>query len=348
MPASLSRGGLALGLMFRDRKKNGEWSKPKVEGIDPDRAATLADPQDRRIVTALHGANQAGQYGYYGYGGVQFKLTGPLLDDLLPQIAETGRLHVRPTTDRNDLRPLTWDGQSPWVFTLEVVRGDSGKQYVLTGSLRRGDQRESLERQLLLVPGAVVWPDRIARFDDQGAFAWVRIMRRQGPMLVPLRDKDKLVTELVSLPALPRLELPEEMRYEEVALPPRPRLVIKPSTAGWRRDRLDAQLTFLYGEQSVPASPRQRGAYDAAAPAGSARPAPNRRQRTNWSRRACGGRRTMPTPTTTTASSCTRATCPRSSAAWLRPAGWSRPRAAFIASQASSSSASKAVSTGST
>jgi superfamily II DNA or RNA helicase len=263
---SLARGGLTLELMARDRKKNGEWTKPKVHSVSAEQATTLPDMDDRHVLSALFGASRSDQYGYdpNGYGANRFTLNSPLMEELLPAMAATGRLLARATADRGDLHALTWEEGAPWVFTLEVARADSGKQYVLTGSLRRRDDRQSLSKATLLVPGAVFWPDRVARLDDQGAFPWILLLRQRGPLFIPLRDKEKLLNELLNLPALPRMELPEEMQFEEVRLAPRPRLVVKPSTNGWGRDRLEGVLSFVYGEQTVQAFPRQRGAYDSA------------------------------------------------------------------------------------
>jgi superfamily II DNA or RNA helicase len=264
VPGSVARGGMLLDLMFRQRKRNGEWTRPRVERIVREQVAAFTDPRDRHLVTALFGANESNGtvYGAY-YGRHQFVLNGLLRDELLPAMAATGRLCVQPNTDRGEVYALEWDDGPAWVFALEVVRGDSGRQYVVTGSLHRGEQRESLSRPLLLVPGAVVWPQRVARYDDGGASAWIHLLRRDGPMVVPLRDRDKLIAELIALPAMPRLDLPEELRFTEVALAPRPRLVVKPSTTGWRRDLLEAKLSFMYGERPVPCVPRQRGVYDA-------------------------------------------------------------------------------------
>jgi superfamily II DNA or RNA helicase len=262
VPGSLQAGGLSVEVLGRDRKKNGDWAKPKAIHLRNEQIATLPDSLDRRIVAALNGASPYNGYGYGYYGADRFTLVGPLLNEMLPIMGATGRLWLRPSLQtRNDLHELRWDDGPPWLLTLEVARADSGKQYVLTGSLRRGEERRPISSPLLLVPGAVVWEDHAARLDDQGAFAWVRLLRRNSTILVPLRDKDKLLEELLALPRPPRLELPEEMRFEEVSLPPRPRVVLKPSTATWRRDQLEGQLTFLYGDQAVPYHPQQSGLY---------------------------------------------------------------------------------------
>jgi superfamily II DNA or RNA helicase len=263
VPNSVSRGSLVLDLMVRDPKRRGAWSRPKAQPIGPNQATAFSDPADRHIITALYGARNVGAYGYFAHADHQFGLSDLLQDELLPAMGATGRLFVRTGIDRTELMPVSWDNGMPWVFTLEVVRGESGTQYVVTGSLHRGEERQPLARPLLVVPGAVVWPERVARLDDRGAFGWIRLLRRNGPMIVPMRDKDQLLSELLALPVLPRLELPEDLRFEEITLPPRPRLVIRPSTMGWHRDQLEAKLSFIYGDTTVPAVPKQRGVFDA-------------------------------------------------------------------------------------
>ncbi len=266
--ASVSRGSLLLDLMVRDRKKNGEWSKPKIQGIASSLVATLPDAHDQRILTVLHGAGQVGPYGYWGtngYGVHQFAISGLLQDELLPALAATGRL--RSAREQRSQR---------------AARSDLGRRAALGVHARCRTRRfgQAICRHRLAAPRRRAASARPSRrcwcpaspsgrtasrsFVDHGAFGWVKLLCREGPMLVPLRDKDKLLTELLSLPVLPRLELPEDLSFEEVAVPPRPRLVVKPSTAGWRRDQLEARLSFVYGEQTVPAQPRQRGTYDAA------------------------------------------------------------------------------------
>jgi len=45
-------------------------------------------------------------------------------------------------------------------------------------------------------------------------------LRKQGSISVPKRNADEFLATLLCCPNLPPLRVPEELRYEEVALPP--------------------------------------------------------------------------------------------------------------------------------
>src|SRR5581483_5341932 len=109
-----------------------------------------------------------------------------------------------------------------------VTPDPNGKFYTVSGDLKRGDERLGLNEAALLVAGGLVFTrDRVARFDDYEAFEWVSLLQSNGVLTVPVKQKDELLKQLLRLPRLPRLDLPEELRFEEVKLPPRPRLKIK-------------------------------------------------------------------------------------------------------------------------
>jgi hypothetical protein len=251
--------GLALDVAFRDRKRDGDWSKPKAHRFSAEQVTQLSDPADQQIVSLLLGAReQTGYYSSYGYSsystaGGRYHLTGPQQEALIPQMCRTGRCMLRIAADDPELRPLTWDDGEPWQFWLDIVLDPKGKHYVLNGSLRRGTERRPIsEPVLLLAGGLVIDRDRAARLDHQGAFQWISVLRVQGPLSAPLKQKDELLQELLQMPHLPRLELPEELRYEEVQLAPKPRLKVRaPAKHSWGPPRLEGELSFGYDDQIV-------------------------------------------------------------------------------------------------
>ena len=116
------------------------------------------------------------------------------------------------------MRPLRWDDAGPWEFWLKVTPDDAGKTYVIAGELRRAEERLALETPLLLLSGGLVfWEDRVAPLLDFNAFQWIALLRQQGEVPVPAKQKREFLAELLRLPDLPRLDLPEDLRYEEVA-----------------------------------------------------------------------------------------------------------------------------------
>ncbi|HUG37375.1 MAG TPA: hypothetical protein VML54_10520, partial [Candidatus Limnocylindrales bacterium] len=63
-------GGLTVAVVYRERKRDGAWTKPKPANLDRERVRLLPDAADRRIIALLEGA--AGPYGQWAprYGEV--------------------------------------------------------------------------------------------------------------------------------------------------------------------------------------------------------------------------------------------------------------------------------------
>jgi hypothetical protein len=273
--ATLTGNGLAVDVATRRRKKDGDWTKPRAQRFGVRQVADLSDPADRQALALLVGAREqvGGYYGYgYGYSyydtaPCRYLLTEALQDTLLPVLCGTGRCLLRRTKDGDELPVLRWDDGGPWEFWLKVAPEDGGKRYVLRGELRRGDERLPLAAPLLLVKGGLVfWEDRVARLNDFDAFHWITLLRQQGQVAVPAKQKDELLAELLRLPNLPRLDLPEELRFEEARPAPRPCLKVKPpERRGWgggETARLLGEVSFDYDGQLVPAKQPGRNVYD--------------------------------------------------------------------------------------
>jgi superfamily II DNA or RNA helicase len=275
VPGSLAGNGLMLEVATRHRKKDGEWSKPKGRRFGPSETAYLSDPADRQALAILAGGREQVS-SYYSYGSsyyydsapARYHLTHALSETLLPLLCATGRCLLRESEPDGSMRPLRWDEAGPWEFWLKVTPDDAGKTYVVAGELRRGEERLALEAPLLLLSGGLVfWEDRVAPLRDFNAFQWVALLRQQGEVRVPARQKQEFLAELLRLPDLPRLDLPEDLRYEEVAPAPRPYLTIKRRDDRRRmsdRDQnwLVGDLSFEYDDHVVPARSPGRGVFE--------------------------------------------------------------------------------------
>ena len=93
---------------------------------------------------------------------------------------------------------------------------------------------------------------------------WIIALRKQGLISVPEEERDEFLATLLCCPNLPPLRVPEELRYEEVALPPHPHLTISKTPVLYRRERLDAKLCFAYEGRMFAAFDPARGFFDAA------------------------------------------------------------------------------------
>jgi len=271
--ASLAGNGLLLEVATRNRKKDGEWSKPKGRRFALTEIALLPEPADRQALSILAGGReQVSSYysvgGYYDSAPARYHLSHSLSEALLPTLCATGRCLLRDSDPDGSMQPLRWDDAGPWEFWLKVTPDEKGKTYVIAGDLRRGEERMALETpRLLLGGGFVFWEDRVAPLLDFNAFQWIALLRQQGEVPFPAKQKREFLAVLLRLPDLPRLELPEDLRYEELTPAPRPYLAIKRrEVQGWNADRdqnwLVGELSFEYDGHVVPARSAARSVFE--------------------------------------------------------------------------------------
>src|SRR5262249_37381653 len=243
--------------LIQDRKQNGEWGKPRKQRIPRWQIADLPNPDDRQIFAMLAGSREQLEYRYYGYNyqdaydtiPFRHRLTAPLPQILLPLIARTGRCYQRLDSDSDDLVGVIWDEGEPWRFSVQVSRADSpAAPYIAEGVLRRGDERLDFAKPFLLLQGGLVFSsENASALDDGGAFHWISILRRTGAISVPENQIGEFMTEVLSKPHPPRLDLPEELRYEEVTVKPQPCLTFKSQQYN---SKVRARLSFAYATKS--------------------------------------------------------------------------------------------------
>jgi len=253
--------GLAISLAWREMKRTGEWGKIKTLGLPTTRVAQLPEP-DRQIVALLMGGREPYGYSYTSQNsGVsqRYKLFEPLDQTLIPMMCRTGRCRLLVSTaaqpeayatSRGEMLPLEWDDGEPWEFWLEVRRDES--QLVTLGSLRRTAERMELSEPSLLTPALVFARGRAALLNDFDAFAWISQLRAHGPLCAPAGNGSVLLEEVLRLPKVPRLDLPEELQFEEILVAPQPRLKIaKLDRSHWQPDRVGGELSFNYDGRVV-------------------------------------------------------------------------------------------------
>lgn len=243
--------GLCVTVGARNLNKDGKWGKPKTVSIGYDSIAELSDPADIRILGRLMGVPR-GRYG----GSTQecastFKLPPTPSNELMAMVCETGRCVLRrPGADL--LSTLRWDSGAPWEFRLEVRREEDPPQYRAEGCLVRGQARMPLSEPLVLLrDGLLIAGDSVASLDHHDAFGWIRVLRRDGPIIVPEEQKQNWLEELIRTPRLPPLDLPPELHFEEATVTPRPCLKIDRLGYPGRTGELGAQVAFDYEGEMV-------------------------------------------------------------------------------------------------
>jgi superfamily II DNA or RNA helicase len=277
--ASAAARRLVLEVNFRERKLNGEWGKPKAQTLSQSQIDALADPTDRQLFALLRGAERGDPYGHsygyayssygYGYGVPRFRVAGPLLDAVLPLLVASGRLRLKAAGPPAELAEVVADLDPPYELSVGVTRDEGkkggAKKWVLSGALRRGDRTVPLSAPALVVPGLVFHDGRMTRLADSDTYPWVPVLRQSGAIAVPVNKSAEFLGQLLQMPHLPKLDLPEELRYTEEVVAPRPRLTVKAAKPRYSGGPvLEAELSFDYGGEVVPAGTPGRGNFDAA------------------------------------------------------------------------------------
>jgi superfamily II DNA or RNA helicase len=197
-----------------------------------------------------------------------FRLRHPFASTVVPEIARTGRCLLQSNPADHDWLPIVWDDGEPWRFVLRLLRQE-GRKWALAGFLRRAAQ-EGTEEMDLLAPllvseGLVFTRERVALLEEGAPSEWISALRRLRRIDAPEGDVGQMLAALLEHPLAARLEVPEELRYEEACPTPRPCLTFRSTKRyEWEQARLHAEISFDYDGRRVPDALKSRGMYDPA------------------------------------------------------------------------------------
>ncbi|MEP6915040.1 MAG: DEAD/DEAH box helicase [Acidobacteriota bacterium] len=266
---TLAGRGTVVSVLFRQRRKNGAWSKPKAVGITPLEAEHMIDPADREILSLLIGAGSSSAYaGGYEAGYLRlsrYVLNGPLEGRVLPVIARSGRGHLDRGGDEQGLVPFTWDEGPAWRFDLEITTDDKQDTIAVGGAFVRDGERLGLRDPVLLLSrGFLFTRTTMARLDLDGGFAWLARLRSFGAITIP-RSESGVLLETLARSGLDPRALPQELRYDVLEAEPRPRVrVSRPERQNPYAQRQDLRATVQFDYDGITVeSPPAATAYDA-------------------------------------------------------------------------------------
>jgi superfamily II DNA or RNA helicase len=263
VPVTVKNQRLSVQLLAGYRNPDGSWEKLSPLAMSRDDIAGLPDPADQTSLSLLaslgEGWSRWSMPSYSSQVPARCEIPPAAASVLLPLLSATGRFRARRNKDSNLSEPVVLEEGAPWEVCLEV-REEEGGGCRLTASLRRGDQRLTAETSPVVLgsSGFLLAGGRVSRLAD-GGFRWASLLNPENALRVPAQDRDELLARLLASPNLPRLELPESMRFEETRGIPRPRLRLLPPS--WHRGSPRAELSFLYEGSEVPAGSPVRGVY---------------------------------------------------------------------------------------
>jgi superfamily II DNA or RNA helicase len=249
--------GIVLETCARDAKKDGDLAKPKPLKIAKDAIAHLPSADDRLIVAMIAGGERA-EYGYYygGDGASRYRVTAPLARAALPLMCRTGRCFLRTKGfGPQEYAPLTFGDETPWSFRVAVRHDPATHEYVVEGRLERGGETRPLTAPALVTAGGLVfWRDTVEPLDDAGAFHWVAYFREHPALRVPEAQATDLAVRLYGGGPSAALQLPDQLKLEELRPPLELHLRIHPADPKRNYDdRLRAELTFDYEGERIDA-----------------------------------------------------------------------------------------------
>jgi superfamily II DNA or RNA helicase len=235
---------LALQIDVRDRKKNGEWRKQKPLSLSHEILSELPNSQDREILARLIGVKRE-TWTYGPYESIyRFKPQSGDLQTLLPLISGTGRLYLRmPASEA--IRPVSWDQAGIWEFCIEARPDPQGRQYEIAGVFCRADERLTMAQpELVFSEGILVMDATVAPF--RGPYDWISFFRNEGSFFVPQEEADQWLETMLGMPMLPHMNLPEELRLQEITPTPHPIMRVSSKKETWGAPFLVGEVFFDY------------------------------------------------------------------------------------------------------
>ena len=217
--------------------------------------------------TGVGGYPAASGGGPFGFRQHPLAIPGAFHATVLPALGESGRAFLYSADRPEAYHTLHWDAR-PWTFRMEIVPDPDAPYpaYRLTGAFVRGDARLELNGPALILgsgylvtgsgfvtgardgsgpphagdeAGPVVSP-----LETPGGFWWAANLRKYGPMRIPREKADEVLAEVLSEPALPPLDVPDELRFDEPDVAPVPVLTLRPDRA--RENAFEGTLEFDY------------------------------------------------------------------------------------------------------
>lgn len=247
------------------RKSDGAWNTPKPYQLNQERLARVPVAEDRELLAMLLGAGAHDNFGYYyeGYerGAHTFSLPPVIAESALPRIVRSGRCFLPCGPNEASGPALQWDTGEPWRFLIEV-KGSAAAGWILQGAFRRGEDRLPLDRVLAeTTSGFLITRDRVARLAVEPGFAWIADFRNNQSFTVPERDRDEFLSTVLNTAAVPELDVPDEWKYEEIAVQPQAALHISQPGYSSKKNVMLAELSFDYAGHQLKEGASQRGIY---------------------------------------------------------------------------------------
>ncbi len=102
-----------------------------------------------------------------------------------------------------------------------------------------------INEPLLATPGGFLFTrERVAPLAEDETFPWIAGLRDNKPMVISEEQREEFFSSLLCSAALPMLDLPEQLQYEEVTPSPRKCLKISQPGFSYKKDRYEGRVVL--------------------------------------------------------------------------------------------------------
>ena len=262
---SINRGAVVLNLSTREPKRGGGWKQNVTPSLNRGAISQLPNPVDRQILELLSGCVSPYDWSLNPYQSIPavYRLLDAFAAIAMPLVAGTGRcMLLQSPSAAEDMPPLVWDDGDPWRFHLRLIRPEAGK-CAITGWLRRGAEEMEISTPALITGNLIFTRERIARLEEGTPLEWVAALRQVRRIEAPEDQIEPMIVALIEHPLGVQVEVPDDLRYEEVKIAPRPCLTVRATRRfDWEKERMRAELSFDYDGRRVQEAHPGRGIYD--------------------------------------------------------------------------------------
>ena len=219
---------------------------------------TITNPQDRQLLSILHGSlntqNDPLNAYYRAYvereadrGGYEFSIQSEAQPFLIPLLCKSHRFFLS-----NSLKqPAQWDDGPPWTLAIAVTPSSDEKYYVLTGELRRDNQRITIDSAVLVTDHIFFNQTTVSAIDHNVDKNWLRYLEQHTPLNIPTKEAGFFIDRLLKSSNLPPIDLPDSLKFTTVQGTPIPELQLTDPKTHITRPRITADLFFKYGSITI-------------------------------------------------------------------------------------------------
>jgi superfamily II DNA or RNA helicase len=181
---------------------------------------------------------------------------------VLPELAQLGRLGLIANWKATEVVPLSWGGGAPWHVVLDVREIGQDEQLLVEGTLERdgetGREVSNLSRVTPLPVDLLLVGDRLYQL-KRGHDSWLRELVTSS-LPVGRNELREIAKELAHRPHAPRFRDLSLTGWVPERIPPRPRLRLR--VPGKHQRQLTGTLSFMYGDRELGEAPQSLATAD--------------------------------------------------------------------------------------